>query len=408
MKEFMFNLLIQPVHLLIYNLLVINAQTLANENSFYAVVAIGGMVPAEKFIRKMFGLESKTTAGNMAAALGGAAIMNSINKAGSRGPLGGRFQNGGGPAAGGKGTGKIRTKTPGVDPYSALKNEENINSSNPATEIDNSLNMQNNIKPNTNPSSTKLTQGGTSGGNVKKASGGVKPQRTSSEQPGIGRKNISGKPAKTKGRFLRGAGSLLKTYGPRALKGLAKGTAKVAGAATLGTIGLAAGISTGDFEKAAAGLIGGLAAGNKLGGNLVDSGINLAKGAKRGVGNIADTYRRGAYGEEEAARMAYDKEFKKSKEYKNLIKNNPGSEETIQEFLNAGITDIKKMEKALQENYSTQESIAFIKMADSKGCPNSVLYDPKKFREYIRITLDKDTISPDQLEKIREGIVKFK
>ncbi|MGN1310102.1 MAG: hypothetical protein ACI4VP_00040, partial [Clostridia bacterium] len=82
LKEFLFNVLLQPIHLLIYFMLITSAMDLATNNKIYALVAIGSLLPVEKFIRKMFGLETSTSMGKMASAMGGAAIMNAINKLG--------------------------------------------------------------------------------------------------------------------------------------------------------------------------------------------------------------------------------------------------------------------------------------------------------------------------------------
>ena len=51
-KEFIFNLIIQPFHLLMYFVLVGMAVDLANSNILYSIVAIGFMIPAEKLLRK--------------------------------------------------------------------------------------------------------------------------------------------------------------------------------------------------------------------------------------------------------------------------------------------------------------------------------------------------------------------
>ena len=91
-KEYMFNLLIQPFHLLIYTVLIGSALDLASENMIYALVAIGFMLPAEKLLRKFFGIENSSTVGNiMSGALGGAALMQGINKitSGKKGKSGG-------------------------------------------------------------------------------------------------------------------------------------------------------------------------------------------------------------------------------------------------------------------------------------------------------------------------------
>ena len=79
-KEYLFNLLIQPFHLIIYTVLIGSAMDLASENMLYALVALGFMLPAEKLLRKFFGFESSSTMGAiMGGALGGAAVMNVVN-----------------------------------------------------------------------------------------------------------------------------------------------------------------------------------------------------------------------------------------------------------------------------------------------------------------------------------------
>lgn len=66
-KEYIFNLLIQPLHLLLYYILVTSAFELAGTNVIYSLVAIGFMIPAEKILRGFFGFEKSATAPSMAA-----------------------------------------------------------------------------------------------------------------------------------------------------------------------------------------------------------------------------------------------------------------------------------------------------------------------------------------------------
>ena len=80
LKEYIFNALIQPVHLLLYYALVGSSITFAKNNILYAIVAIGFLVPAEKFFKKLFGMESQTSVGTLGAAAGGAAVMSMISK----------------------------------------------------------------------------------------------------------------------------------------------------------------------------------------------------------------------------------------------------------------------------------------------------------------------------------------
>ena len=76
LKEYIFNLLIQPLHLLIYTILVTSAFDLAGKNILYSLAAIGFMIPAEKLMRSFFGFEKASTPGSMAGAAVGAGLIN--------------------------------------------------------------------------------------------------------------------------------------------------------------------------------------------------------------------------------------------------------------------------------------------------------------------------------------------
>lgn len=56
-KEYIFNLLIQPLHLIMYSVLIGSAMSFATENLVYVVMALGFFVPAEKLLRRFFGFE---------------------------------------------------------------------------------------------------------------------------------------------------------------------------------------------------------------------------------------------------------------------------------------------------------------------------------------------------------------
>lgn len=100
-KEYIFNLLIQPLHLILYMVLIGSAMTFASQNLIYAVVAIGFMTLAEKLMRKFFGFEKAGTPGMFAGPAGAALMMGGINKLlrpphppkGGGGPSGGGSEN---------------------------------------------------------------------------------------------------------------------------------------------------------------------------------------------------------------------------------------------------------------------------------------------------------------------------
>ena len=82
LKEYIFNLLIQPFHLLLYLVLITSAFELAGTNVIYSLIAIGFMTPAEKFLRKMFGFDKATTAGFLSGAAGAAVAMTAVQSIG--------------------------------------------------------------------------------------------------------------------------------------------------------------------------------------------------------------------------------------------------------------------------------------------------------------------------------------
>ena len=79
-KEYIGNLVIQPVHLILYTVLIGAAFDLASKNVLYTLVAIGFMLPAEKFVKRMFGLDRAQTPGTLGGALGAGIAMNAMNK----------------------------------------------------------------------------------------------------------------------------------------------------------------------------------------------------------------------------------------------------------------------------------------------------------------------------------------
>ncbi len=76
----MYNLLIQPFHLLIYTILVGSAIELATVSLVYAVVAIYFLMPAEKLLRKFFGFDNAGTLSAAGSFAGGALFSAMIGK----------------------------------------------------------------------------------------------------------------------------------------------------------------------------------------------------------------------------------------------------------------------------------------------------------------------------------------
>lgn len=77
-KEYLMNAIIQPVHLILYTVLISSAMNLATENLIYSLVAIGFLIPAEKFIKKLFGFDKAETPSGLGAFAGGALTMKGV------------------------------------------------------------------------------------------------------------------------------------------------------------------------------------------------------------------------------------------------------------------------------------------------------------------------------------------
>lgn len=97
-KEYIFNLLIQPLHLLLFTILITSAYELTAKNVIYSLVALGFLIPAEKLMRKFFGFEKAQTPGLLAGPAGAAMTMAGLSKLMSRG--GSKGNNGSGKGSG--------------------------------------------------------------------------------------------------------------------------------------------------------------------------------------------------------------------------------------------------------------------------------------------------------------------
>lgn len=80
-REYMMNALIQPIHLVLYMVLMGNVMELATNNPVYGIVALAFLIPAEKFIKKMFRFDKGETTSALGAVAGGALAMKGIKGA---------------------------------------------------------------------------------------------------------------------------------------------------------------------------------------------------------------------------------------------------------------------------------------------------------------------------------------
>lgn len=369
-KEYTLNVLIQPVHLLLYSILVGGAMELVSANMIYAVVAIGFMVPAEKLIRKFFGFDNAGTLSAAGSFAGGAVFSAMINKMNRPKPGGGaggekegpkpvRKSNSGGggvnatetltgsssgattpPSGGGTGgpTPPSGGPTGGPTPPSGGPTGGPTPPSGDPT---------GSSPPSGNPTGRPIPPGGGSG-----RSGG-KPDWMKSNRITVWdrmkKEGALGDAARAVGyRYQNKLKNAAKTM-PRRLRraavgGIAGGGMALAGAA----VGIASGDPSKAFQYAAAGGAAGYYGANYYGDKVAKEVVEASKDAGAAFWG-KDAKQRSQY--------LYDKEFMSNPENINAITKALGSRDkakeaikdgSVQALLNNGITDPGKVAKALK------------------------------------------------------------
>lgn len=261
-KDYLFGVLIQPMHLLLYTVFIRAAGSLLQKNIIYALAIYAYMIPAEKYFKKLLGFEKSSGVGSggpIAGALGAGLAMGGLNRLSGIGP---------GPKGGGKGkTDPRKHKIRKLDP-SASGGGAPSSSGGSGANAPSSAGLRGRLGRRAR-STSGLVPGAGSDKNKKRFLGGV-PRALPLAVGRSLRRGISR--AATGGRYesLRGSGPKLAAMTHLAGKGF-RGAARVIGAASLGTAGLIAGTASaivngneGDIFKGA--LIG-VTTGNKQFGN---------------------------------------------------------------------------------------------------------------------------------------------
>ena len=469
-KEYTMNVIIQPIHLLLFTVFIGSVMDLAANNPLYAIVTMGFMLPAEKFIKKLFGLESTSGASGLGEIAGGALAMKGASTL--IGQLTGRGKKGQ-DGKNSKGQDKIRQR--GIDPSITGSRTQDVL---PEGYTNNSESAQNGGRqrnPNTSPTEgpqnpdrenpqqdeqqeennqefpqqdennpggyhTRVTVGsdgefevvreplgpgednrnrqateneGTTPTGEESSSGNQQQQRERNGQNSqqTGNAPVDDQPELPErqepprnpdnGRVrspLGGVGAVLEKKARTLKRPFEKGnrlatagkvarfTAKAAGtalgAAALGTVGLGAGLTSGDLSKTAsltsAGLTLGATAGNKL---LAGGSIAAAGATARMVQNDIETYRRATrtaeqYEREEQEKM--DEQWKRDPKNYEYLRNHDMSDKEAKDWLKSekvaryrretGISDIKTLHRTIKlmdkKNLSDDYGIHLAKMVD--------------------------------------------
>ena len=80
LKEYIYTALLQPVHLLLYNLLIGTAVQISVKNPIYAIIALFFMANAEKMFKKIFGFgrAGKGMENGLEKTIGAAAMTSAV------------------------------------------------------------------------------------------------------------------------------------------------------------------------------------------------------------------------------------------------------------------------------------------------------------------------------------------
>ena len=343
-KEYIFNALIPVLHMLIYSMFVGTALDLAISNPLYAIVCIAFLMPAEKFMRKMFGFDKATTSGQLGAAAGGAMVMNAINKIGHKPPKAGPENpakvrttgsggNTGGYAIGGLdspgGAGPLGGARPlegagplgGANPPGGARPLEGANPTGGARPLEGA-----------NPTGGAGPLGGvnpTRGGRVKSAFKRALKTPVAQGLNNVRKRYINRNTPKKIGKGLG--------------RGLRRGLVGAAGAAALGTFGLAAGVASGDLGNVAKYTGAAMAAGGVGAARLSDIAAKEEKQNR-------EAFKQGYFGKEEyEARDTIEQVWQNqdiSDQYK--IGKKSQFKEDAREFTDSGITDKNEIIAAMQ------------------------------------------------------------
>ena len=350
------NVILQPVHLLLYMSLIGAASDLVAKNPLYALVAIGFLIPAEKFIKNMFGLNKASSTSDFGTFAGTALAYEGLKKLGSS-ISGGSSKGAKAVKGGASGSNeaeeakfnKIRRAELGSYAANDGNNEEteednkdnntprmNDNNSKELSEEQRKQEELNNVRQEKEKLGQELDQYQANGGDIYSADPEMQAKQLRYNELDAQEKAMLAKQEeqerqearerfaasqryqlsevhpleRREGNKKRIAIRAAKTIGKGALKGAVKG-AKVAtkGAFAVGggAIGLAAGIGTGDLRNAIGYTVAGATAGGKIGSGVTGMVENVAKSGTQAISSgydkLADVYNEESYGSKAAKDM---------------------------------------------------------------------------------------------------------
>ncbi len=444
-REYLFNLAIQPFHLILYTVFVGTAMSLASKSPIYVLVVLGFMSQAEKILRNMFGFQKASTPGVLSGAFGTGVAMSALQKVFGRKPPQvhpNNYLN----KAEQKGIGSnSRIKEQDISPeieIDAEDTEETKDTENAKENtgegifykikdvVDTTKDIANldNIKDEFNPNTNNEENKNESNENDKKqnmltmAVNNIRMSQNSKPQNSIeitDENKKSKKKAKFKlGKALKGAGRHYVQSKGRALANrtmhtdYASGIKKTAiggvAALTAGTAGIILGAMDGSPEKAARNAV--------LAGTASYKGISNIVESKK-VEGISETFIKSGYGNDykkyENEKLA--KEIRKDLEKKNKLVEefdwdkeelNKFLKETVDEYIDSGVKQFEDIiigEKLKKDGVAknTKEAIGIMAMGQKIGTDTTKLTEKKK-QEWSETFMEKNQTMSKVQQQIKQ------
>ena len=391
LKDYIYNLLLQPFHLLLYTMLIGSVMDLASSNMLYAIVALGFLMPAEQLLRRLFGFEKSDTAGNiMGGVVGGAMLMNAINGIGRIGSLGKKGNRKSDETLGTKGNTKLRLTGRKPDADKKMSIEELMKNGNKKIEgkdINKTNTKKENNEKDKEKNNRKEAQENTTGKGIKDWASNLAPVRFANEKKEKIQKRWEepktekGKKAKDKvikgAKVLKSAAGTTGHYTAKVGRKVPRAMTKVGLGITLGTAGVAAGVATGDWSNVGKYGIAAAGVGASVGEGVSNIAGNVTSSAKTLPSGIRDQYEARRYTKSEREKLQNeraDKEWEKSKEVQQKYKDEFGKDykkamEKAKQFREYGVTNDEAIMERIKDKgideAITNEDIATTKAASS-------------------------------------------
>ena len=427
LKEYIYNLLLQPFHLLLYTMLVGSVMDLASSNVLYAIVALAFLMPAEQLLRRLFGFEKSDTAGSiMSGVVGGSMLMNAINGIGKIGSIPKKIGGGNEEASGSGNNGKTRlvARKPDSDKKKSMEdllkddNNGNDNSSdNGMVRLTDNQGTENNNGQNNNSgnSNIRLAGGGAGRGQntgvLNNTNSSQNEENQTEETNNSNNENNNSNSKAEKPKIIRAVAGTAGHYTAKVAKKVPRLLTKGAIGAAMGTVGVAAGLATGDLSNVGKYGIAAAGVGAKVGDGVSNIASNVTTGAPNTARGIRNNFEQRAFTKQQREAMQNaraDREWEKSKDIQKKYRDEFGKDykkamETAKQFRQYGVTNddatIKRIKDIGVGNAPTKEDIATTKAASSVQTED----DLKALSDRLR----SNDISEEKIKRMENDVRKY-